>query len=150
MRSLLLFAVILCCSLAAGQERSLVEHRAIRTEIFKQPPEVKAPSASSQAAAKRQAKEWVDRRAFKQKWAAAKFEYVGQYSGEATEGRDCSLYRMALKPAPHFAKEEQHEIWFYYHGGKLIVPEEQRGIDVTPPKASALVQFSPRAKKEKR
>lgn len=146
MRLVSLFAVVLYCSLAAGQDRSLVERHTIRGQVFKQPPEIKAPMAIAQASAKAQAKEWVEKRANKEHWSISTFEYRGQYSGEMTDGRDWQMYKMTVHPPVTLAKSPYGELWFCYEADKLVRPLEQHAIDQPPTQPPALVQWAPAIK----
>jgi hypothetical protein len=102
-----------------------------------------APKASTIEAARKGAKEWLTKYAIDKPrgWKITGWQFKGEYSGPATDGRSWDYYRMTLNPPLEAPGGPQFELYFAFDGKELMRPAENHGRDVMPPRAPAVIEL---------
>lgn len=152
MRAILiaLALVFLAAPLSADGPELMRRERLIPVR-YTAPSRQTTPTASQREAARRQAKQWLEKYAedLPKGWKTVGWEFKGDYAGPMTDGATWQMYRLALNPPLSAPGGPCFELYFGVQdkgtsGKELVFPAENHSRSSPPPRPPAVVELPPR------
>ncbi len=127
---------IVLCLLLAGCALGLFAQDQLPTKFTPAKDVKKKPPAAEQSEIRKQAAEWIGKRATVKRWKPRRFEYAGEFYGRPADDHprgDYAIYRFTFQTSPEVGREPQADMLFYAQGKELIWPPEQFSRTRPPP-----------------